>query len=284
MHRDTEMLTPIAQDTDIVLGNIIKDPADPERPLNARDRLPIPDTDLRRSKVQGWTDDVDKQKGLGGGVNASFLSPLGASFNLNHSFEKHRQDRLEAKSLQTVHFDPTPEYILRSFHRSPDVLKYINDTNFKKKLYMVIGTKVAYDAKRSKTNSYSNETSVGLGATGLPGLEAGPEASVNAKDSRTTSFDESTPFVLAFRLRRIRYSQGKNKIDLKDYTKAAKYSLEEDETDPGAGTVQQDPMNVHIAGIDAEDTGADDLNIEGADIVDDEDGQICEIIPPLKTA
>lgn len=277
------MLTFIPQDTDIVLGNIIKDPADPERPLNARDRLPIPEADLRRSEVQGWKDDVDKQRGIGGGVNASFLSPLGASFNLKHSFQKGQQDRLEARHLKTVHFDPTPAYILQSFHNSPDVLKYINDTSFKKKLYMVIGTKVAYGAKRSKAKSHLNETSVGLGATGLPGLEAGPEASLNSKDSRITSFDESTPFVLAFRLRRIRYSRGKNKLDLNDYTKAASYSLKEDEIDPRKEIGQHDPITVHIAGVDAEDTGADDFNVEGIEVVDDEDGEICEIVPPLKT-
>ncbi|KAL9110468.1 MAG: hypothetical protein Q9227_005012 [Pyrenula ochraceoflavens] len=267
-----------------VLGNIIENPADAERPLNASDRIPIAEADLRRSEVRGWKDISDKQRGIGGGVNASFLSPLGVSSNLNHKFQKGRQDTLEAAYLKTIHFDPSPKYILQSFHNSPSVLKYINDTNFKKKLYMVIGTKVVYDAKRSKGSSHLNETSVELGATGLPGLAAGPEASLKLEDSRTTSFDASTPFVLAFRLRRIRYSKGKNKLELKDYSKAAKYSLQEDEMDKKIKDEGHDPDTIHIAGIDAEDIGADDLDVEGIEVVDDEDGEICEIVPPLKTS
>ena len=269
--------------TSIVLGNIIVDPSKPEEPLNASSRIPVPDDLIQRPYQKGWKEENDKQRAVTVGLYTKFLSFLGPSADVKYGIERGDKSSLEVGRLQTEYFEPNLSYITQSLSTSP-VLEFINKTDFKKRLYMIIGTKVAYGAKAGSSKTRGHDVDVSVSISGLPAsvpIEGGPETSISTKRTTDVSFEESSPFVLAFRLREIRYSKRKNMLVVKDPTKGASYSLKEYQQNDAVTPSEGEMFAVNVAGISGDDLGADDLDVDGIDAIDEVDGATCEIVPPI---
>ncbi len=194
---------------------------------------------------------------------------------------QYQFERLESEELE-----PSVPYLNQSL-LVPAIAQFIHNTRFEKDLYMIVSTKAAYGAQIAGMDNRGHDFKIQVGvsgtAFGAPGVgEAGPKGSSSVERMNEYEYSVKMPFVFAYRLRRIQYSKRRDVFRQSEFTKGAAFSLEEDE---GAGTGDVDAsgeMVVGVDGLDAEDVGADDLEVDGVEVVDELEERMCEcILPPL---
>jgi hypothetical protein len=161
--------------------------------------------------------------------------------------------------LETAVFDPDLEYVHRTV-KAASVNSYLEASKFKLPVFMVTGSKIARGVAFG--NSAVRAVSAGLrGSAPVGGSGVSLEGHVESAQERYegTSFEESTDFVLAFRVRKVRYKKGKVRQEF--YTKGA--SMQDGEDDGGRGS------DLEILGLDDETDLSDVLPLSHLSTVED---------------
>ncbi|KAI4159206.1 MAG: hypothetical protein LQ342_006789 [Letrouitia transgressa] len=264
----------------IALGNIITSPSSPEEALNTQAREPI--EPVYESYQENWTFDVSRYKQNKLGIWTMFLQMLGAGIDMSSERimgdnQVYRFDRLE-----TRFFIPSSEY-LRASISTPEVQSYIKRKGFRKNLYMITAIKIAVGASTTKEKLRERGVHLQVGvdgtAVGVP-LGAGPNIEISKGKDTTISFDNSSDFVFAFRLREIYYS--KKSLKHRKYDKGNLFGLDQDGQKQVAGAEEGNANEeAQLEGLAYDDVEAEDFELAGSE-TKDYDGSACVGVAPDK--
>lgn len=244
----------------IRLGHIIRTLTDPCNALNTDDRVPIDKdylsfkdgfkatrTQLREGKLGMW---------------AQVLEGVGVGSEVSYKLERNASDEYTFDRVETVFFIPSDEYYSKSI-AAPGVQRYLKNMRYRKPVYMITGMKIVRGGRMKSSGSTGGETVVKLGFDGKPAgvpVTVGPDVEVSARTGQSDSFDASTDFVFALRLRKLTCKKNDSLRD-EEFNKGAMFDLE------GAKS-EDDPMKNMI--ITAQDEIAVTEDFPDMPPVDDE--------------
>ena len=264
----------------VALGHIIDDPS-ALVPLNRVDRQPILKSDIFLSSKGGFKATRDRLQKGEFGVWAKVLGVTGFGGEASWNYEKSSEDTYTFNGLDTTFFNPDQGYVEKSM-QVPAVKRYMETARYKTPVYMITGLKVARGAtlESSKTKSRRGKMILGVcGTAAAVPVEAGPKADVTTSKTEGMTFESSSDFVLAVRLRKILYK--KSYIIHKAHNKGATM-LDGDEDEEMTG---REPFKVlGLADEDARVEDFEDENMEDMVMVNDKDDEedFMWVIPATK--
>lgn len=261
---------------DLVLGSILKRPNDPIDVLNRRVVEPVDPLDIIKEREQ-VTKSLDGalEVGFGSKLGASSVlaAVIGASPSVEGTWETTVSDKIEATRVRAQHFSPSADYVNRAL-RTQAIDSFVRSSFFTAPMYMVVGVAIASTLTRSANASSSKGAGAGVGI-GPPslGVEISAELSANRaiKSSYSDSVEEDV--VLAYRLRRFRYSKRKDTFSRKDEdeTKHARYELDDKKAEKDEDEDEEDDTVAIFSYFEGEDVAARDAGMEGFVEGDDEE-------------
>lgn len=213
----------------ISLGQILVKPFDPSLPLLLDGPLKIPETAIERTHQTSV--EVSSHSSLGGSFKIwadidilPIKSELGAKHHTSKSTTWHF-DRLDSE-VMIPHLQDVQAAIVRE-----EVVAQINRNkfNFRKRLYMITGIRIARGAKLQQKSSMSMganaKVGVDLAALGVAPTTVGPAVDVTSTNSENHSFKNSSDFVYAYRVCEIHY--GKD-VYVKPFNKGETFGVHKD--------------------------------------------------------
>ena len=217
---------------DLVLGSILKYPNDPIDILNRRKVEPVDPSDIlseREQVTKSFTDALNTGFGSKVGASSVLAAVLGASPFVQGNWSKGTSFTIEATNVRAQHFTPSPAYVNRAL-RTRQVDAFVRESFFYAPIYMVVGVTVAKTMSRKSERSRDRGGGAGLGI-GPPGLGLEVSGELTANHETQSSYQDSVEedVVLAYRLRRFRYSKRKDgfKGKKQDEISHVHYSLPE---------------------------------------------------------
>ena len=270
----------IAPNSTITLGKLIVDPFKPEGPPYLAKAFPTPVESTTEFNYP-WTHETERVRGAMLGILASFLAI--ASADVSGNVQRGVTRRLKAARLQTLKFEP-PELYLTQTMNAPENLRFLEDSLFRRSVYIVTGVKTAYGGtiERSNSREVSGEASVGIDPS-IPGLEVGPKVGLNQLIKDREEIGAPIDFVYAFRVNKIHYSRRRKRYVQEKYVKGdmlSEYSRMEKGGSQYEVLTEHYEAGVDVVGLEEEDAGVDEFEAEGQDVVDDEDGEVCVLVKP----
>lgn len=257
-------------DGPIKLGNIILSPSAPTEALNCFDGAPLtPDALFPSTTKTGVTWSKEKLHSGRYGLWNAFLTGLGVAANVSHDYSAEQLYVFDA--IDTTEFIPTSEYLRRSM-ASPPVVSFLEKSRFRKHLYMITALKIARGARVKSAHGWSLGAEIRVDpayAISRAPVTLGPEIREKWKGGESSSFDSSSDFVFAFRLRKIVIHRN-GKITHHEYTKRAMY----DE----AGVLQVEPQDLpfEVEGLANEDASAQEFGCVGVtEVIHDDEECLC---------
>jgi hypothetical protein len=246
----------------ITLGNIVRTPDKIVPPLYAH-KPTDSDPPINLSSKTGV--DWSRAKAAEGsfGVWAKFLQFLGVGLDIGVDF-KNADDRIyHFERIDTEEFFPDEEAI-RKRMATPAVKSYLEKSRFRKEVYMIVGIKrvTGANVKSTVERERGGELDIALDGTVLTGapVSVGPKVKYKTRKKDEMSFEGSTDFVFAFRLRKVRVNK-KDEVGQDDYRKG---TLLEDQVDevPVSETFT-------MLGLEDRDASAEDFGLEEHEYVMD---------------
>lgn len=259
-------------DGPIQLGNIIISPSSPAEPLNDRERTrPAQDSLFPPTRKTSVTWSKDRLRSGSYGLWTQFLSSFtGLGIDAATTYESSAGIHYSFDTLETIEFMPTAEYLAQNMS-APAVVGYLEKSRFRKDVFMITAVKIARGARAQSAlhQTFGAELSVGLDGTmtGAP-LTFGPKVCGMHNVGESASFEGSSDFVFAFRLRKIIVHRS-GKISHAEFTKGAMYDADWRPDEPRG-------LPFVIEGLAKQDASAKDLGYDGtAEIVDEDEECIC---------
>ncbi|ROV88892.1 hypothetical protein VSDG_08920 [Cytospora chrysosperma] len=193
-------------DGPVQLGNIIMSPENPAQALNDFERHPPTQSSIFPATTKSgvtWTKEKSHSVKYGLWTEfLSFISGLGVDASVDHNVALKQTFSFD--SISTTEFSPTPEYLIQSMS-APAVVDYIKKSRFNKHVYMITALKIVRGAKAEIKHERSIEGQLGATldgtSSGVP-LSGGPGIGGKRNDRDITSFEGSSDFVFAYRLRK----------------------------------------------------------------------------------
>jgi hypothetical protein len=199
------------------LGHIVRSPSEPEViSLNRKDRVPIPDSEIPPPDIkEGFTSTRGKLRSGSLGIWAQILASIGLEASVG--FERGDDEVIHVSWLETMVFDPDIEYVRQAVN-STSVKAFMEASQYALPVFMITGLKIARGASTGSSATRAASQKLGLSVP-VGGVSIGPSLDATQKRFEGTSFEGSTDFVLAFRVRRVRFKKGQ--LEQKIYTKGA---------------------------------------------------------------
>ncbi|MCJ1342310.1 hypothetical protein MMC31_000491 [Peltigera leucophlebia] len=213
----------------IQLGSIIASPSFPQRSFTENDAIPI-DTKVHVSEKYDFSSTLDKSKSNKFGLWAQFLQIFGLGAEASVSFDKGSIDTYAFQHMKTEWFLPSKAFV-KACVKNSNVVDFLEQTNFRKPLYIITGLKTVEGASVTTVKSKGSGVYAKLGFDGTPAavpVTIGPEVDRNIGDSETASFENSSPVVFAFQLTAVRCKEGSENVKVKDHTKGALFGFGEE--------------------------------------------------------
>ena len=250
------------------LGHVLKRPDDVFDILNKHDVEPIDasyiinECEIVSKSFKEAISNVFRVKLEVAPVIASII---GRNPNFDIEWARASGDSFEATKVRARHVVPTEEYVNRALRRQK-ILDYVRKSFFTAPVYMVVGVSVASSVKRK----YIPYGDAGSGQQG-----SGMKISANLSTHRMVQSEKKDAVeedvVLAYRLRRFRYSKRRDHFDRKkeDESKHARYGLGEEDT--SSDQDEEDSYVAQFSYFADEDVDAADVGMAG--FVEDHDGE-----------
>lgn len=184
---------------------------------------------------QGFTSTRNKLLTGEVGFWAHVVASLGIHASLGFSHESDFDIKVDR--LETRVFSPSDDYVRQAL-AAPEVVQYLIDSEYQVPLYMITGLKIARGASMKQGENRWAGLSM-KGTFPLEGSQVGPKAEGSGHTKQGQSFKESSDFVLAFRVRRIRFRSVQGKPEMRDntlYVKGATMHAERSTLVPDAAT------------------------------------------------
>jgi hypothetical protein len=196
-------------DGPVRLGDVLTDLSELVA-TNKTSRVPIPAADLLPVDYK-YNFRATRSQLLGGdlGVWAQVASIFGVGAETGWFYEAQSTDVIKFAAVETHAFDLTPEYVCAVMDSEP-VQKYVKRVGGKKGyVFIITGLKIGQGAEVETEYSVKKGLNLKLGFAqpGIP-FEGGPGAGVRRRKVEVLSFEDSTDFIVAFRVRKIVYKKG----------------------------------------------------------------------------
>ncbi|KAH8886184.1 hypothetical protein GQ53DRAFT_750763 [Thozetella sp. PMI_491] len=193
-------------DGPVNLGHVLKNLSD-FCPLNDQGHIAVT-RPLPTDEKTGFK--MSRRELLSGdfGIFAQILAIFGVGVDTNTSYEKGSDDILTIDRLETITFNPSESYIRDSLECN-GVKIFLKGCEYRKPVFMVTGIKIARGASlhNSRIKTVGGKLKVGFSHPGIP-VEAGPDIGLKWSRQETVAFEGSSDFVLAIRVKKIRYKKG----------------------------------------------------------------------------
>jgi len=179
-------------------------------PVNDHSHIPVPDSELRPSNgpdiKRGLHFSMNDLKKSEFSIWAKVFGAEGLGGMLGWLSKWSADEDLAIDALKTRYFNPSDEYMAKVLG-SVEVKARLDVTKKKLPLYMITGIKwvegVALSKKRSRENNVTGEGGVTDPHTGTSG---GGKALYSSEGQTSASFEDSTDFVLGYRVREISWN------------------------------------------------------------------------------
>jgi hypothetical protein len=264
---------------DLVLGSILKYPNDPIDILNRKEVEPIDPSAIvseREQVTKSFTDALNTGFSSKIGASTVLAAVLGASPFVEGNWSKGTSFTVEAKNVRAQRFIPSASYVNRAL-RTQQVDVFVRGSLFSAPVYMVVGVAVAKAVSRTveRSRDRGGGAGMGIGPPGI-GVEVSAEMAANHEVQSTYHDSVEDEVVLAYRLRKFRYSKRKDEFRRKeqDETRHARYRLEKKV--PGSED-EEDDEDIYVptfSYFEGDDVVASDIEmagfIEGTDEEDSE--------------
>ncbi|RFU35432.1 hypothetical protein B7463_g888, partial [Scytalidium lignicola] len=183
----------------IKLGNVITSVKKPERPLYT---APLP-TDAEVFSTEQRRVEFSEEKLRAGQLSifTTFLSVLGAG--VDGDKDLYAFDRLE-----TTQFFPNETYLQKCIEAEP-VHRYLDKSRYRKPIYVITGLKTVTGARakslraRTVSGSFGVEVDGTVWSGGSVPVGGGPHIGGKKETKIATSWEGSSDFVFAFRVRKV---------------------------------------------------------------------------------
>jgi hypothetical protein len=200
--------------TAILLGNILTDPTLPYESLNT-DSLPTLSSDITITTTKtGFKATRSQLRNEKFGIWAQILEGAYGG-GVGHNSDNSQEFCFEIDEIETSFIKPsgktTQEYI-RSCVEDEDVQSFFEGSRFKKSVFMIVGLKVAKNARITTGIEVSKEIVAKMmvdGAAAGMQVKVGPQAEIKAQKKESTEWRGEKSFVFAYRLRKITCKKGK---------------------------------------------------------------------------
>ncbi|KAI0541389.1 hypothetical protein GGR58DRAFT_18215 [Xylaria digitata] len=258
------------------LGRILTNPLKPSTCINTDSSVSFPTAmPVNRTIKRDWKDERTDRKGGAIGIWSEFLKFLGITAEISIDCKIETTNIYHIQALETQSIEPTKEYIQETVldHR---VSSYLAEKNYRTPIYMITGIKIAHGANiySTRTKGLGGQFRVGGDATGtgVP-ITVGPLASLRKDQETSSSFNTSSAFVFAYRLREIYYQKGL-KVRDKEFVKGALYDVDQPTIDAPA----PDQPFLSVGPCADESETILHLGLATIEAVDDEDGELCRCV------
>lgn len=240
----------------IALGNIVEAPDEIVPPLYAHTPT---DTDPPVIASSKYGVDWSRAKSNEGsfGVWAKFLQFLGLGVDVGANSTSLTETIYHFERIDTEESFPDEDAI-RKRMASPTVKTYLEKSAFRSDVYMIVGIKKVTGVMMKAITGKEGGTTLditldGAVVVGAP-VSAGPRANYKSTKSDGLSFEKSTDFVFAFRLRRVKISKN-GKVEQGNYSKGALLGDEIDEAPAVSETFT-------VLGLEDQDASAENFGLE----------------------
>ncbi|KAG7291110.1 hypothetical protein NEMBOFW57_001120 [Staphylotrichum longicolle] len=154
------------------------------------------------------------------GFFARVIGLVGVGVGADIYYKKAKDDIMSCEELVTATFDPTPEYIAATMDL-PKVKQFMEGCGYKAPVYMITGFKIGKGASLVQASSKQKGVRMegGLNPPGSP-VQAGVKGGLTQAQAKGTSWQGSTDFIIAFRVKKIWYRHS-GKVGTKSHNKDA---------------------------------------------------------------
>ncbi|OAL03887.1 hypothetical protein IQ06DRAFT_112344 [Phaeosphaeriaceae sp. SRC1lsM3a] len=224
-------------DGPIKLGHILDDLAE-FVPVNRTKVVDIPKEWLNPLDTKsGFT--ASRSKLISGelGFIAKVFGLVGIGAGADMYYKKDKNDVLSCAKLITMTFDPTDDYIADSM-KLPEVNKFMRGCKFKSPVFMVTGIKIGRGGALQSSSSTDKGIKIegGLAPPGSP-AQLGGKAGIQSTNQEGESWEASSPFIVAFRVRKIWYRRADEFGDIKNKAHNERVVMQD-----GAVTQNESPL------------------------------------------
>ncbi|KAG7289310.1 hypothetical protein NEMBOFW57_005677 [Staphylotrichum longicolle] len=257
-------------DGPIKLGNVLTSFKTPELPLYT---APPPTSDevfLTEKRQVEFSHEKLREGQFS--ILTKFLSFLGAGVDLSASRSKSSEETMSFDRLETIQFFPREDYI-RTCVEAGAVRRFLEKTRYNKPVYIITGLKVIRGASartlagRSVGGSLGVEIDGTFWSGGSVPVSGGPEISATVSRRQGTSWDGSSDFVLAYRVRKVKVSKKGAVRKAEDYTTGAMLGQD-------AVEIERPELDILVEDLDATE-GTEGFVIEEA--MDGDEVVVCAV-------
>lgn len=191
------------------------------------------DTKVQVSEKYDFSSTLDKSKFKKIGLWAQFLQIFGLGAETSFSFDKSSIDTYAFQHMKTEWLLPSKTFA-EACVKNANIVAFLEQTNFRKPLYIITGLKTVEGASVTTVKSKSRGIHAKIGFDSTPAavpVTIGPEVDRNVEGSVTASFTNSSPVVFAFQLTAVHCKERSKDVMLAGYTKGALFGLEEENED-----------------------------------------------------
>lgn len=195
------------------LGSVLKNlDIDGLAPLNESATIEVPES------VKWPRNGPDKKTGFSCSLNelrsaefslwAKVFGLDGLGGKLGWLSERTGEETLAVREIKTRYFNPTDVY-MEDVLASPAVSAYVKGTKKKVPIYMITGIKWVEGASLSKSTEKTTSITGEGGATEPhSNTQVGAKGSFTSQAKTVASFEDSTDFILGFRVRKVSWKRG----------------------------------------------------------------------------
>lgn len=237
----------------IVVGNIIASPKRPVPPLIAASSIQKSNSNVMVAESTKTNVEWAREKALAGnfGIWTKFVESIGLNSGAEYCIE--RKETFKFDNMETVESFPNDAFLETALRTLP-MRSFWERHGPGKSLYVIVGTKTVSGVtiRRSRGELLSGVGDVGLdlAATGVP-VSVGPSVEISSSSRDTVSFEGSSDFVFAFRVRRIRL-KASGIVLQDDYNRGALFGNSSDDEDEADGLGAAELEDFDYFGADTE--------------------------------
>ncbi|CAI6097480.1 unnamed protein product [Clonostachys chloroleuca] len=211
----------------IKLGNVLISVERPEQPLSTTP--PPTENEVFSLEKKDVEHSIKKLRDGNFSLFTKFLNFIGVSVDVTVSWEHSNEEIYKFQKVETQQFIPKDEYIQKCIE-TPAVRRFLERSRYRKPVYVITGLKTVYgaSAKSNESRSKNKKASIAVDGNVLGGGNIAPGAGAGTENKKSTSWEGSSDFVFAFRVRKVHVSKKTLVVkDNDDYTKGAKFDRDD---------------------------------------------------------